>query len=164
MKDAHYWIKHLDLTKHVEGGCFSEVYRSPLMTNESFPDFESPRNIATTIYFLLEHPDFSAFHKIKSDEIWHFYAGDGLLVHEINMAGVLTTHQLGPDPDKGERFQCVITAGNWFASEVIDGGRFALAGCTVSPGFDFRDFALADRSELSETFNQHSNLIERLTR
>lgn len=163
---AHYWIDHLQLTHHIEGGSFRESYRSSLiaMGNTLPSPFNGDKNFCTSIYFLLEQGQFSAFHKIQSDEIWHFYAGDSLLIYEITADGYLLTHRLGNDPSNGESFQCVIKAGNWFASSVVENGEYALVGCTVSPGFDFADFELGDRAYLCECYPSHAPLIHLLTR
>jgi predicted cupin superfamily sugar epimerase len=164
-KDANYWIRLLDLQRHVEGGAFKEIYRSPVIIDKgSLPhSFSSPKSISTSIYFLLESHQCSLFHRIKSDEIWHFYTGDALLIHEIFPSGQLRTHRLGANPDNNESFQTVIQAGNWFASHVAPGGSYTLAGCTVSPGFDFEDFAIADRNDLIQQYPEHAALIHSLT-
>ncbi len=117
------------------------------------------RNFSTAIYFLLEKDNFSAFHKIKSDELWHFYAGDSLEVIEITADGELKITELGPD-----NFQYCVPAGNWFGSRVKKGGSFSLVGCTVAPGFDFKDFEMAKRDELLKEFPGHANIIGELTR
>jgi hypothetical protein len=164
---AGFWIEHLHLEKHVEGGAFREVYRSDMIIpQQQLPTaFNGDRNISTSIYFLLEQHQYSAFHRIASDELWHFYAGDCLLVYEIEKAtGSLIIHKLGSDPLKGQVFQALVKAGNWFASSVEEGGEYTLAGCTVSPGFDFKDFALAERSILTTLYPQHAALIAELTR
>ena len=165
-RDAAFWIDHLKLTRHIEGGSFAEFYRSPLVVPKSeLPiAFSGDRSISTSIYFLLEVNQFSALHRISSDELWHFYTGDRLEIFEIEPSGNLKVHLLGSDPQKGESFQCVIRAGNWFGSKLADGGEFCLVGCTVSPGFDFEDFELADREELQNQFPQHTELIHTLTR
>ena len=166
-KDAAYWIKNLDLTKHPEGGCFREIYRAGLtLAGQHLPSsFGGDRNCSTCIYFLLEGADFSAFHRIASDEIWHFYFGDPLLLYEIEtVTGHLVTHILGEDPERGEFFQAVIRAGNWFGSRVTDPNGYSLVGCTVSPGFDFEDFDLARRDSLSKEYPQYEDLIRSLTR
>jgi predicted cupin superfamily sugar epimerase len=162
---ADYWITKLQLTTHVEGGAFREVYRSAVTAPPSALPviFNGERNICTSIYFLLQQHQFSAFHKISSDEIWHFYFGDALVIYEIDEEGFLTIHHLGNDPSKGQSFQCVVQAGNWFAAVVAPGGDYTLSGCTVSPGFDFADFVLADKEELSAKYPQHENLIRSLT-
>jgi predicted cupin superfamily sugar epimerase len=163
---ATYWIEKLDLTRHIEGGSFREVYRSALqVSKKSLPVlFGGDRNISTSIYFLLEKGQFSAFHRIASDEQWHFYFGDPLLIYEISHSGALTTHRLGVDAEKGEVFQTVIQAGSWFASIPAEGGEYSLAGCTVSPGFDFADFEMADREQLSRQYPRYTELIATLTR
>lgn len=162
---ANYWVEKLQLTRHVEGGSFREIYRSPLICDLSDdPAYGGKRNYSTSIYFLLEQGQFSAFHKISSDEVWHFYTGDPLLVYEIDHSGELTIHRLGNDPENGASFQCVIKAGHWFGSKVQDNGSYSLVGCTVSPGFDFQDFELAKREELIELYPRHATLIRQLTR
>lgn len=162
---SKFWIDHLQLTQHIEGGWYSEVYRSLLSFNkEQLPaEFNGDRNSCTHIYFLLEKNNFSAFHRIKSDELWHFYAGDPMIIYEIDKAGDLTKHLLGNDPLQEQSFFCVIKAGNWFASKVANDGEYGLVGCTVSPGFDFNDFEMAKRKELASNFPQHSELITDLT-
>jgi predicted cupin superfamily sugar epimerase len=163
--NAAYWIKKLQLTRHVEGGSYREVYRSALsVSRKCLPVFfQGDRNISTAIYFLLQHGQFSAFHRIASDELWHFYFGDPLLIHEINHSGILTTHRLGNNPENGEVFQILIRAGSWFASVPAEDSVYALAGCTVSPGFDFADFELAERNLLCAQYPMHSALISRLS-
>ena len=104
------------------------------------------------------------FIKIKSDEIWHFYYGDPLIVYEINPDGSVTEHKLGNNPANGESFSCVIKAGNWFGSRVVKEAAYSLVGCTVSPGFDFNDFELANREQLIALYPQHKQLIKELTR
>jgi uncharacterized protein len=160
------WIKHLQLIRHVEGGWYCEVYRSAMSIpgQALTPAFSGSRSACTHIYFLLEKDNFSAFHRIKSDEIWHFYSGDPIVIYEISDNGELTAHLLGNDPSKGHSLSCVIKAGNWFASKVADGGEYGLAGCTVAPGFDFNDFELARKEELSKQFPRYSELINSLCR
>jgi uncharacterized protein len=162
---ADYWIQHLHLNQHVEGGWYSEVYRSPLVFNkEQLPtSFDSERNACTHIYFLLGKNNFSAFHRIKSDELWHFYAGDPLIIYEIDEAGKMKEHLLGNDMEKEQSLFCKIKAGNWFASAVGGGGGYGLAGCTVAPGFDFKDFELAEKNTLATAYPQYTELINRLS-
>lgn len=163
--DAAYWIRHLNLSVHVEGGAFSEIYRSPLVVDtKCLPTgFKNPKLISTSIYFLLEKGQFSAFHRIKSDEIWHHYTGGTLEIIELVNEGKVIRHLLGKYPENGESFQCIITAGNWFASRVIK-GDYVLSGCTVSPGFDFEDFELVSKENLTALFPQQQQLISELTR
>jgi len=164
--NAAYWIQQLQLTSHVEGGAFRETYRSELaIAQKALPVFfQGSRNIATSIYFLLASGEFSAFHRILSDELWHFYYGDPLLIYEIGHTGSLTIHRLGPNIEKGESFQAVVKAGSWFASIPAEDSEYALVGCTVSPGFDFTDFELADRNALAKQYPAYAELIGQLTR
>jgi len=154
---AEYWIKRLGLQPHPEGGYYTETYRAA----QTLPD---GRPVATGIYFLLEHDNFSALHRLSSDETWHFYTGDGLTVHLIEPGGAYRTLSLGPDPAQGQAFQGVVPARCWFGATVDAPGGYALVGCTVAPAFDFADFELAEREALSRLYPQHRALIERLTR
>ncbi len=165
-RTASYWIKQLKLTEHIEGGAFAEVYRSGLILPQSIlsDDFKGNRVASTSIYFLLQYGQFSAFHRIASDEVWHFYQGSPLKVYEINSDGELIIHVLGDNPEEGETFQCVIQAGSWFGSRTEEEGGFSLVGCTVAPGFDFEDFELAKCESLLGEFPQHEMLICSLTR
>ncbi|MFZ1141788.1 MAG: cupin domain-containing protein, partial [Candidatus Sulfotelmatobacter sp.] len=126
--------------------------------------FSGARAVSTAIYFLLEGEGFSAFHRLRSDEIWHFYAGQPLLVHAIDPEGNYSRILLGSDPGAEQVLQAVVRAGCWFASHVADWKSFAVVGCTVAPGFEFEDFELGKREELVARYPQHRELIERLTR
>lgn len=168
MSDAAFWIEHLGLRPHPEGGYFRETYRAAdRIAASALPArFGAARACSTAIYFLLTRDAFSAFHRIRSDELWHFYDGDTvtLAMLDPNGDGTLATASLGRDPGRGESPQVVIPAGAWFAAEIAAGGTFALVGCTVAPGFDFADFELADRAALAATYPRHRDVIERLTR
>jgi hypothetical protein len=163
MSSAADWIDRLKLEAHPEGGYYRETYRSeaafPGRQDQVFP---AGRSHSTAIYFLLEKDNFSAFHRIQSDELWHVYDGDGLDIHVLHPQGEYSCLRLGTV--EGRMPQAKVEAGCWFASEVSPGGSFALVGCTVSPGFDFTDFEMADAVALSSEFPQHRNLIGRLTR
>ena len=165
-QSAQYWIDKLKLIAHPEGGYYRETYRSELsIAREALPpQFTGARLVSTAIYFLLEGENFSAFHRLRSDELWHFYAGSSISVHVIEPDGSHSEIRVGGNPDAGEVLQAVVKAGRWFASEVRDPQSFALAGCTVAPGFDFADFELGKRSELIKLYPQHRTLIEQLTR
>jgi len=161
-------IAKLDLQPHPEGGWYKETYRSSdTIGAAGLPDRfggESAKSAATGIYFLLTCENFSAFHKIKSDEGWHFYAGPGgLRVYDISpTTGEMTVHRLGPGED--EVFQSWVPANHWFGSRVEGKGNWALVGCTVSPGFEFADFEMAKRKDLLAAFPQHQQIIQELTR
>lgn len=159
-------IEKFKMTPHPEGGYYARTYQSE--GNISLEclggGFTGNRPFSTAIYFLLEKGNFSAFHRIKSDECWHFYAGETLLIHIIDPAGELVTVKLGNKIEKGEIFQYVVPAGYWFASEPAPQTFFSFAGCTVAPGFDFEDFELAHSAGLVKQYPQHKLLIERLCR
>lgn len=163
--NADFWIRHLQLIKHIEGGWYSEVYRSVLSFSSSQlpPSFGGTRNACTHIYFLLEKTGFSAFHKIKSDELWHFYTGDPIVVYEIDDTGQMIEHLLGNDPSESQSLFCMIKEGSWFGSRMANGGEYGLVGCTVAPGFDFNDFELAERHTLTAQYPQHAELIRAMT-
>ncbi len=164
--DAQTWIDQLDLEEHPEGGYYRETYR----TDERIPDaalpdrFVGARDVAALIYFLLPGDSYSALHRIRQDEAWHFYAGAPLTLHQIAPDGTYTTATLGRAVEKGHRLHTVVPAGTWFGATVTDETGYALVGCTTAPAFDFADFTLADRADLAEAHPQHRALIERLTR
>ncbi len=163
---ARYWIEKLSLEPHPEGGYFRVTYAAELaLSKESLPSqYKGSRPASTAIYFLLDSENFSAFHRIQSDELWHFYAGDPLVVHVIDQSGKLSEILLGSDVEAGQVFQSSVKAGCWFASELKPGGSFGLVGCTVAPGFDFDDFELGKQEDLQQIYPQHKKLIEKLTR
>jgi hypothetical protein len=163
--DAKRWIEKLQLEAHPEGGHFRQTYKAQLMLPQTAlpAEFAGARAASTAIYFLLEGLNFSAFHRLRSDEVWHFYAGEALLVHVIEPEGNYWAIRLGRDLESGQVLQAVVPAGCWFASHVADWKSFAVVGCTVAPGFDFADFEMAKGSELVERYPQHRELIERLT-
>lgn len=165
-KDATYWVRRLKLEPHPEGGYYRQTYRSDeIISQAALPEgFTGPRAASTAIYFLLEGENFSAFHRLRSDEIWHFYTGSPLVVHVIDSAGRSSPIPLGSDPEAGQVFQAVVRAGSWFASHVADWKGWALVGCTVAPGFDFEDFEIATQKKLVDEYPQHRELIRKLTR
>ncbi len=164
MKDQQYWIEKLQLQPHPEGGYYKETYRSKESIASSGNVFPGGRSYSTGIYFMLSTGNFSAFHRIKSDEMWHFYAGKGINIYVIQSNGKLEVIKLGDNPDNGEVFQAIVPAGAWFASRVEEPNSYSLVGCTVAPGFDFQDFKMADRDVLVNSFPQHKELITELTR
>ena len=161
---AQQLISLYQLLPHPEGGWYKETYRSAeLIKAEALPNqFTGDRSLSTAIYFLLEQGNFSAFHRIKSDECWHFYAGGRLNVYIIHPSGNFEIIPLGNKA--GEHFQWVVPANCWFASRPATDTEFSFVGCTVSPGFDFADFELADSKVLSKQYPEHANLIESLCR
>ncbi len=141
---AKYYISKLQLKPHPEGGYFREIYRSGEIYFAEFLGSENIKNRSyiTSIYFLLEGKQVSNFHRLKSDEIWHFYEGSAVKIHIINKDGKKEEIILGNKVEEGEQLQFAIKKEKWFAAEVIDKNSFCLVGCDVAPGFDFEDFEL----------------------
>ena len=158
-------ITRLNLARHPEGGWYRETYRSPaVIPGDLLPEGSAgDRSMCTAIYFLLERGDVSALHRIKSDEVWHFYAGAALTVHVITPRGGYYPLRLGADIAAGESFQAVVPAGYWFGAEVPAAGAYSLVGCTVAPGFDFADFEMGSRDQLLRQFPAQAGIIRRLT-
>ncbi len=165
---AEQLIATLELEPHPEGGFFRETYRATeTISRAALPSrFRGDRAFSTAIYFLIHGKQFSALHRICSDELWSFYLGEPLELVEITSDGRLTTTLLGPDIKAGARPQAVIPAGSWFASRLArpDPHAFALVGCSVAPGFDFADFELARRETLLDAYPQHEDMIRAMTR
>jgi predicted cupin superfamily sugar epimerase len=112
----------------------------------------------------LEKGNFSAFHRIKSDECWHFYSGNPLEIFVLTANGELQIVALGNDILNGQVFQFVVPAGCWFASRPAYGSQYCFVGCTVAPGFDFADFEMADAAALVNKYPLHTQLIKALCR
>ncbi len=164
--NASYFISHLWLQAHPEGGFFKEVYRSQeTIASEALPSrFKGERTFSTAIYYLLRQGEHSLFHRIKSDECWHFYAGGTLLIHIIEPNGKYYCIKLGSNIYLGETFQFIVPAKAWFAAEPAPESEFSLCGCTVAPGFDFADFEIAHKEELLTAFPHCKEIINRLSR
>ena len=158
------YIQKLRLKKHPEGGYYQEVYRSAerILPAHLPKRYKTSRNFSTSIYFLLDGKQFSAFHLLQSDELWHFYDGCNLLIYIIDQKGNLTQRKVGRG--NGCSFQITIEKKNWFAAELENKKSFALVGCTVAPAFEFDDFILGYRKTLMKKYPKHKILITRLTR
>jgi len=164
-KHVNWIIETLNLQAHPEGGYYKETYRAQ---DTVIPPgrFESDsRHCSTCIYYLLETGNFSAFHRIKSDETFLYHSGDTLSIHVVQSNGTLVTYKLGDQAVYSDAsFQVTIPAGLWFAAGVNEPNSYVLASCYVSPAFEFRDFELAQRSRLIEAYPQHKDLITQFTR
>ena len=156
--DAERDIERLGLQPHPEGGFYRETFRSA----QTVATPRGQRSALTSILFLLTSGSFSAFHRIASDEAWHFYRGATIAIEIIHPDGTHERRELGAH---GAR-QTVVPGGVAFASHVIghEGGGYALVGCDVAPGFEFADFELCERAALLARYPAHTALIERLTR
>lgn len=172
-KQVIEWVKVLKLKPHPEGGFYSETYRSSdNCTLERINN--QTRSCSTAIYFLLQHPNSpkSVFHRIKADEIWHFYQGLPLIIHVLDEEqSTHTEHILSNqlDINTNARPQIVVPYGKWFAAEILTTSNqdrkenFTLCGCTCAPGFDFQDFEMGKRADLLKKFPHLEEIIIRLT-
>jgi hypothetical protein len=165
METARYWIDTLSLLPHPEGGWYRETYRCrETIPGTGLPQrFGSPRSFSTAIYFLLASGQFSAWHRIKSDELWFFHAGCPLAIHCLTADGGYHTISLGNTPDQGQSLQAMVPAGSWFAAQPLAANSFTLVSCTVAPGFDFSDFEMGERHELLTMFPRQREIIEQLS-
>lgn len=141
-----------------EGGFFRQTYASAPLAGGARP-------AATAIYFLITPDGFSALHRMQADEIWHFYAGDPvehLMIDPAAGTGAIT--RLASGLERGRRPQLAVPGGSWQGARLEPGGRWALLGCTMAPGWDDRDFELGRRSALITRFPQFADTIIAFTR
>jgi predicted cupin superfamily sugar epimerase len=159
--------KLLGLAPHPrEGGFYVRTYESNEVLPESvFPEgrYSGARHTATAIYYLLEPGTFSELHRLQSDEIFHFYAGDPVEMLQLHADGTGTRICIGNRIERGEQPQVVVPRGVWQGSRLVAGGKWALLGCTVSPGFDVDDYEAAGRESLQAQWPGFGVLIEALT-
>ncbi|HVA67463.1 MAG TPA: cupin domain-containing protein [Elusimicrobiota bacterium] len=158
-------IRLYNLRPHPEGGYFRETYRAgkALPRAALGSAFGGARSCSTAVYFLLAQGEFSRLHRIKSDEVWHFYLGGPLSIAQISPEGAIETVILGRDAEAGQTLQHAVPAGWWFGAYPAPGSGYSLVGCTVSPGFDFADLELGRRADLLGLFPHAKAIIERLT-
>ncbi len=163
---AEELVCKLKLVPHPEGGYYRETYRSAeLIPAGALPArYQGARPASTAIYFMLTGENFSAFHRLQSDELWHFHAGDAIEAHILHPDGRHEHIVIGPDIAHHDVPQVLFPAGCWFGARMKNRQGFGLVGCTVAPGFDFADFELACRDELTSLFPAHAGLITSLTR
>jgi uncharacterized protein len=149
-----------------EGGYYVETYRAAEQIKKTAlsPDLSGDRNLSTAILYLLTANTVSFLHRLKSDEMFHFYLGDPVAMLQLHPDGHSEIVTLGHDILNGQTVQALVPKGVWQGAFVKDDGRFALMGCTVAPGFDFADYEQADRKELVEQYPANKDLITRLTR
>lgn len=159
MDSAKSIITCLQLQPHPEGGYYRETYRDT--ETITLPDGRV-RNLSTAIHYLLVENNKSHFHRIQSDEIWFFHSGKPLSIYQIEPNGIFTIHTLGSDIMNGQKLQVVIPAHSWFAAKIIDDSGYTLVSCTVSPGFDFLDFEVANKNQLLQQYPEHSGIIEEM--
>lgn len=149
-----------------EGGFYAETYRSPVILTKNClpPGYGGDRPLATAIYFLLTPENFSAMHRLRGDETYHFYLGDPVEMLQLNPDGTGEPILIGPRIESGMRLQHTVRAGCWQGSRLAPGGNFALLGTTMAPGFDPADFELGSRERLSSLYPPYAALIALLCR
>lgn len=147
-------IEKLNLEHHIEGGYFREIY----LCDTKIED----RSIASSIYFLIEQSDFSAFHIIGQDEQWVHLEGEGMCIHMITKDGEYSKVVVGTDYESGQVPSFVVPANTYFASEAM--GAYSLVVCNVFPAFRYEDFLLPKQEDFIKMFPHHKNIITRLTR
>jgi uncharacterized protein len=150
-------VKLLELAPHPEGGFYKETWRAALTVQTP----RGPRSAGTSIYYLLPRGSFAAWHRVASDEVWHFYEGHPLELYLLE-AGRLERVVLGREVARGERPQVVVPAGVWQAA--VPRGEYTLCGCTVAPGFDFADWELPPAEQLVALYPEHAELFRQLCR
>jgi predicted cupin superfamily sugar epimerase len=150
----------------VEGGFFAESYRSKDVVAKGAlaGSYPSDRSVSTAIYYMLTPDTFSALHRLRGDEVYHFYLGDPVEMIQLKPDGTGEAVLLGQDLATGMRLQHVVPGGVWQGSRLAPGGRFALMGTTMAPGFDPQDYDAGKRAELIAQYPQYSALITWLTR
>ncbi len=175
-KTPNYWINKLALKSHPEGGYYSEIYTSKKTIDcvpiggeiglDPVPNSTSNqiRKLMTSIYFLLPGTDFSTFHRLRSDEFWHFYYGSPLELYVIDENGLLREEKLGCNVEGGRSFQAAVEGGSWFAAGVEEPSSYSLVGCVTSPGFDWKDFEVARRVDLIARYPRHEAIIVKFTK
>jgi predicted cupin superfamily sugar epimerase len=166
MSRADDLIRMLDLTPHPkEGGFFRETYRAAqTLAGTTLPErYGSARSASTAIYYLLKPGTFSALHRLKTDEVFHFYLGGPVRMLQLDPNGEGRTIVLGQDVAAGQQLQVVVPRGVWQGSLLEPGSDFALLGCTVAPGFDYADYEHGDREALVQRYPAFAELIEKLT-
>ena len=160
--------KLLGLQPHPrEGGWYVRTYEAPeVVAAEAFADgrYAGDRRTGTAIYYLLEQGTFSEMHRLKSDEVFHFYAGNAVEMLQLRDGGAGMTVIIGNDLARAQRPQVVVERGVWQGCRLVEGGRWALLGCTVSPGFEFEDYESGVRGLLCADWPKFAKPIKALTR
>jgi len=148
-----------------EGGYYVETYRAKgKITQANLPTgYTGRRNFSTAILYLLTPDTFSRLHRVKSDEVFHFYLGDSITMLQLHPDGTSKIIILGQDIVNGQCVQAVVPAGVWQGCFLNQGGEFALLGCTVSPGFEFADYESGRQNELLDKYPEQQDLIIKLT-
>ena len=161
MQNIKAVIDSLELEPHPEGGFYREMHRANALVKEANGN---SKNAYSSIYYLLSGHDFSAWHRIQSDETWFFHLGCDIAIHYFDPQNMLTAVQIGPE---SMLFQATIPAGTWFAAKPMRTDSFCLVSCVVAPAFTFTEFEMGQRQLLLDalgTSEKHIEAIRALTR
>jgi uncharacterized protein len=163
--DAKQVIEALKLQRHPkEDGFFRETYRSDESIEKGLPSrYSGARSFSTAIFFLIESGRFSSFHRLQSEEVFHYYAGGPAELIVLESTGALNVHTIGPDILAGQELQVVVPRNKWQALRLVGDAPWVLVGCTVAPGFEYIDFEEGARADLLREFPQHEQIITALT-
>ncbi len=159
-------IRLLNLEPHPEeGGFFAETYRSAesMRPGHLQNQYDGPRSFGTAIYYMLTPDTYSHIHRLKSDEIFHFYLGAPCEMLQLHPDGRTETIILGQDIAAGQKLQVLAPKGVWQGTRLLPGGGFGLLGCTVAPGFEYADYDHGDRAALIRQYPMAEKLITLLT-
>lgn len=150
----------------MEGGFFRETYRSRwTIPREYLPDgMHGQRAIGTAIYYMVTPESFSTLHRLPGTEIFHFYLGDPVVMLQLHPDGSAQTFAMGHDLEAGQQLQAVVRGGVWQGLRLAEGGRWALLGTTMSPGFDYADYETGEREKLITQYPASAELICKYTR
>ena len=148
-----------------EGGFYRETYRSDeTIRHDALPErFQTERSLSTAIYYLLTPDTFSAMHRLPADELFHFYLGDPVTMLKLYPDSSSAVVTIGNDLAVGQSPQTIVPRGTWQGSFLVEGGRYALLGTTVAPGFEFDDYEAGERDQLIQQYPDRIELITLLT-
>lgn len=164
--DAEEIIEKLKLKPHPhEGGYYAETFRAEhILSKSCLPaSYESERSISTAIYYMLTPDTKSVLHRLPTDEVYHFYLGDPVLMLQLFPDGTSKHIVLGQDINEGQSLQVAVPKNVWQGSLLVEGGNYALMGTTMSPGFEFSDNTIGKRASLLSTYPGQEPLIIKLT-
>lgn len=165
MNQADFWIRTLNLESHPEGGYFREIFRSEEYIHQEHlpPRYNGHRNFLTAIYYLLKSGQCSRFHRLQSDEVWHYCTGSPLRLYIIHKNRELESVELGSDPCQNQLFQFIVPKESWLGAQVTEENSYSLISCIMAPGFDYQDFELGCSISLMDKFPEHKEIIRYLT-
>ncbi len=158
-------IRLLQLTPlELEGGFFRETYRSRWQVPAEFlPGGSGKRSIGTAIYYMVTPESFSTLHRLPGSEVFHFYLGDPVVMLQLHPDGKAQTVTLGQDIAAGQQLQVLVRGNVWQGCRLAPGGKWALLGTTMSPGFDYADYETGVRDELIAQYPEVAEMIREYT-